>query len=105
MNEHYSRRGFLLSAGAGAAGLAAGALEAEAAAAEKLPPIPIIDPHQHLWDLKRFHLPWLSGAPELNHSHVLSDYRKATEGLKIDKTVYMEVDLDPKQQQEEADYV
>ena len=30
--------------------------------------------------------------PPLKRSFVLSDYRKATEGLNIDRTVYMEVD-------------
>ena len=27
--------------------------------------IPIIDTHQHLWDLDKFRLPWLADAPAL----------------------------------------
>jgi predicted TIM-barrel fold metal-dependent hydrolase len=67
--------------------------------------IPIVDTHQHLWDLSRFRLPWLAGAPKLNRSFLMKDYFEATEGLNVRKTVYMEVDMDPAQQVEEAEYV
>ncbi|MEO6810280.1 MAG: amidohydrolase family protein [Isosphaeraceae bacterium] len=66
---------------------------------------PIIDTHQHLWDLSMFQLPWLKGNPTLNRSFLMSDYLKATEGLNIVKTVYMEVDVEPSQQGKEAAYV
>jgi len=67
--------------------------------------IPIIDSHQHLWDLKKFRLPWIKPGSILAKDHLMTDYLKATEGLNIVKTIYMEVDLDPAQQQEEADFV
>lgn len=67
--------------------------------------LPIIDPHQHLWDFARFRPPWLNGVPALNKSHTMQDYLKAAEGLNVVKTVYMEVDVDPRQQLEEAEYV
>jgi L-fuconolactonase len=67
--------------------------------------IPIVDTHQHLWDLSRFKLPWLKGAPKLDRSFLMNDYRKATEGLNIVKSVYMEVDVEPSQQAAEADFV
>lgn len=66
---------------------------------------PLIDTHQHLWDLARFRLPWLSGAPKLNRSFVMDDYFAATAGLNVVRTVYMEVDVEPSQQGVEADYV
>lgn len=80
---------------------------------------PVIDTHQHLWDLTRFRLPWLKDRPALDRSYLLDDYLKATADLgcfpagaakegapgKIVKTIYMEVDLDPAQQAAEADYV
>ena len=69
------------------------------------PPIPIVDTHQHLWDVEKFRLPWLGTVPTLAKSFVMADYLKATEGLGIAKTVYMEVDVDPAQQVEEAEYV
>jgi L-fuconolactonase len=67
--------------------------------------IPIIDTHQHLWDLGKFRLPWIKEGDKLAKNHVMADYLNATEGLNIVKTVYMEVDLDPTQQNAEADYV
>jgi predicted TIM-barrel fold metal-dependent hydrolase len=67
--------------------------------------LPIVDTHQHLWDLTRFHLPWVKARPTLARSFVPDDYRLATDGLNVVKSVYMEVDLDPQQRHREADYV
>jgi predicted TIM-barrel fold metal-dependent hydrolase len=68
--------------------------------------LPIIDTHQHLWDLSKFQPPWLKGAPAiLSKSYVTQDYLEATAGLNIVKAVYMEVDVAPEQQVEEAEQV
>lgn len=67
--------------------------------------MPIVDTHQHLWDLTKFRLPWTKDAPLLNRNFVIDDYHKATAGLNVVKTVYMEVDVDPAQQVAEAEYV
>ena len=67
--------------------------------------IPIVDTHQHLWDLKKFRLPWIKAGDPLDKSFVTSDYLKATSGLHVIKTVYMEVDVDPAQQDAEIEYV
>jgi L-fuconolactonase len=64
--------------------------------------LPIIDTHQHLWDLSKFRLNWLAPDSKLNRSFRPDDYRKATEGLNVVKAVYMEVDVVPAQQAEEA---
>jgi predicted TIM-barrel fold metal-dependent hydrolase len=76
------------------------------------PPMPIIDTHQHLWDLKKFRLRWLegdgskdSGPKKIAHSFSTADYAEATKGLGVEQSVYMEVDVDPEQQQAEADHV
>lgn len=79
-------------------------------AAESTPnakPLPIVDTHQHLWDLQKFELPWLEngGPKELNRNFLMSDYLKATEGQNVVKTVYMEVNVAPEQQEQEAEYV
>ena len=68
--------------------------------------LPIIDTHQHLWDLTKFRPPWLDGAPDvLAKSYVTKDYLAATKGLNVVKAVYMEVDVDPRQQVAEAEHV
>ena len=66
---------------------------------------PIIDTHQHLWDLNRFRLPWIEPGSRLARGHVMEDYLRETEGMNVAGTVYMEVDVAPDQQQEEAEYV
>lgn len=76
-----------------------------ASAGEKTAVIPIVDTHQHLWDLSRFRLAWVEEGDPLARSFVMDDYRKATAGLNVVKTVYMEVDVVPAQQQAEADHV
>src|SRR5687768_7631344 len=51
--------------------------------------LPIVDTHQHLWDLDKFKLGWLEGAPPiLNRSYVEDDYRAAVEGLNVVRAVY-----------------
>jgi predicted TIM-barrel fold metal-dependent hydrolase len=72
----------------------------------------IIDTHQHLWDLKRFQLPWLKNVAALNKSYLMEDYLQATAALeksappaRVVRSIYMEVDVAPQQQQAEADWV
>jgi L-fuconolactonase len=71
--------------------------------------IPIVDTHQHLWDLTQFKLAWFDPkTPEgkiLGHNFTPKEYAEATKGLNVVKAVYMEVDVVPEQQQKEADYV
>ena len=67
--------------------------------------IPIVDTHQHLWDLSIFRLPWQKENPKLARSFVMRDYLEATAGLNVVKSIYMEVDVEPSQQPAEADHV
>jgi L-fuconolactonase len=69
--------------------------------------LPVIDTHQHLWDLNRFRLPWHAGdeVASLRKTFWLPEYRAATEGLNIVKSVYMEVDVAVDQQTLEADTI
>jgi predicted TIM-barrel fold metal-dependent hydrolase len=95
------------------AALSAGALgalsgthsQAQGGPPADLPDFPIVDTHQHLWDLSKFRLPWLKSGDLLNRSYVGKDYLEATRGLKVTKAVYMEVDVTPEQHVAEAEYV
>jgi len=91
-----NRREFL---GAAAVTVAAGTVVAEPRQQA------IVDTHQHLWDLTKFRLPWITKDSPLNRSYLTSDYAKATVGLNVVKAVYMEVDVEESQQQAEADYL
>jgi predicted TIM-barrel fold metal-dependent hydrolase len=68
----------------------------------------IIDTHLHIWDLQRFSLPWLDSVEALNRTYRVEDYLREGgqgEGWRIEKAVYVEVDVAPAQRMEEADYI
>src|SRR5260370_3653262 len=65
----------------------------------------IVDTHQHLWDKDLFHYAWLEPLPVLDRSFRLSDYSEATSGLEIDKTVFVECDVDAAQMLDEVSHV
>ena len=67
--------------------------------------LPIVDTHQHLWDLDRISMAWTAGSGTLNRSYVTADYLEATRGLNVVKAVYMEVDALPALKAAEAEYV
>lgn len=100
----YTRREALQTLAAGAAVLTSGVAR-QAIAAEE--PIPVIDTHQHLWDLSKFRLPWLEGegVESIKRDFLMADYLEATKGLHVEKAIYMEVDVAPEQQTAEAEYM
>jgi L-fuconolactonase len=89
----------------GAAAIALASTARLSAAEAKATAMTFIDTHQHLWDLNRFRLPWVKEGTVLGRSFLISDYHAAAAGTGIEKTVYMEVDVEPSQQREEADFV
>ena len=93
-----NRREFLSAAATATAGLAA-------TAKDEAKMIPIVDCHQHLWDLSKFKLAWVKEGDPLAVSHTPKEYSEATKGLNFVKAVYMEVDVVEEQQQKEADYL
>ncbi|MFC2098917.1 amidohydrolase family protein [Bacteroidota bacterium] len=66
------------------------------------PDIPIIDTHQHLWDLNLFPLSWVK--PPLDRSYLTEDYLKAVEGQNVVKAVYMEVGVPAGLKKKEAEW-
>ena len=65
----------------------------------------LIDTHQHLWDLTRFPYSWCAGIPKLNRSFSLDDYREASAEAGIDRTIFMECDVDEPHQLAEAEWI
>jgi len=54
----------------------------------------IIDTHQHLWDMDLFPYSWCQALPALNRSFRMGDYLEAAQGLDVEKTVYVDADVD-----------
>jgi predicted TIM-barrel fold metal-dependent hydrolase len=98
------RRQFIASSAAalGASVLTANFVSAAPADGQQLP---IVDCHQHLWNLEQFKLPWIKPGTLLGKTYSIDDYLAAAKGLGIDRAVYMEVDVAPAQQQAEADAI
>lgn len=67
--------------------------------------LPVTDTHQHLWGLPDYQVHWLKPGHPLAGRFGPDEYAAATAGLNVTKSVYMEVDVAPDQQQAEADYV
>jgi predicted TIM-barrel fold metal-dependent hydrolase len=68
--------------------------------------LPIVDAHQHFWDLERNYLPWLCDEPmvpfrygdyaALRRSYLPRDYFRDVAGYEVVKTVYVETEWDPR---------
>jgi L-fuconolactonase len=67
--------------------------------------IPIVDTHQHLWDLDQLDLPWLEEAPQLARNHRIDDYLREVAGHGVAKAVYMEVDVAPSERPREREVI
>jgi L-fuconolactonase len=110
MNSSVSRRDFLsrsatLAGAAMAASAVSNPLSALGAEFDQST-LQVCDTHQHLWDLEKFKLPWLGGAPKsLARNFVMKDYLETTKGLNVTRAVYMEVNVAPEHQVAEAEYV
>ena len=68
--------------------------------------LPIVDAHQHFWDLERNYLPWLCDEPPipfrygdyraLRRNYLPADYFRDAAGHDVVKTVYVETEWDPR---------
>ncbi|MEX0332387.1 MAG: amidohydrolase [Puniceicoccaceae bacterium] len=66
---------------------------------------PIIDTHLHLWDPNAIHYPWLKDVPSINAPHLIPDYKKATQGIEIEKMVFLQCEAEPSQYLDEVKWV
>jgi predicted TIM-barrel fold metal-dependent hydrolase len=68
------------------------------------PPVPIIDAHQHFWDLEANYLPWLRDEPQipfrygdygaLKRNYLPDDYHRDLDGIALEGTVFVETEWD-----------
>jgi len=70
-----------------------------------MPAYPFIDTHLHVWDPNHLRYPWLDEIPLLNKPYLLEDYDEATEGLSIEKLVFLQCECLPSQCEQEAQWV
>jgi L-fuconolactonase len=70
-----------------------------------VPDLPIVDSHVHLWDPRRFRMPWLDGNAQLDRPFGLSDFLHAADGLQVAGAVYVQVDVTPAYGLLEAEWV
>lgn len=55
----------------------------------------LIDAHQHLWDATALRYPWLDGFEALKSRYSAEDYRLATAGTSVVRSVHVEADPAP----------
>ncbi len=70
-----------------------------------MPDFPIIDAHVHLTDVKNLGYGWTKNAPSLNRSVLPADLFKAAAPVRIEKFVFVEVDVDMPQHVAEAQWI
>ena len=101
--EKSARAGLALGSSAVLGSVAAGGQRENSSKEERS--MQIVDTHQHLWDLKKVHPPWLKPGGELTRDYVTGDYLEATRGLNVVKAVYMEVAVADEDLEKEAELV
>jgi predicted TIM-barrel fold metal-dependent hydrolase len=65
----------------------------------------IVDTHQHLIDTELFSYGWLKQVPALNRSFLMVEYLEAARGLEIEKSVFVEGDVDESLMLDETRYI
>lgn len=65
----------------------------------------VIDTHQHLWEIDRLSYSWCGSNPTLNRSFTVEDYEQAADGLGIERTIFVEADVDEPFLLDETEYV
>ncbi|MBD1599167.1 amidohydrolase family protein [Pseudomonas typographi] len=70
-----------------------------------MPSFALVDAHVHYYDPSQLNYPWLDNVPAIKGTYLPADFAAATEGIAIDKQVFVEVDVAPGQELAEARFV
>jgi L-fuconolactonase len=70
-----------------------------------VPDFPIVDSHVHLCNPSRFGYDWTKNAPSLKRSVLPADFFQAAAPMKIDRFVFVEVDVNFPQHLDEAEWI
>lgn len=65
----------------------------------------IVDAHLHLWDPDRLTYPWLSEVPEINQPFGLEAFHAQSEGITVNKMVFIQCECLPEQYLDEVNYI
>jgi L-fuconolactonase len=55
----------------------------------------IVDSHVHLWDPRRFRMPWLDDIDQLRRPYEMEVFAEHTRDVSVDQAVYVQVDTTP----------
>src|SRR5690606_31425617 len=65
----------------------------------------IVDAHLHLWDPSRLTYPWLSEVPEINQPFGLEAFHAQSDGITVNKMVFIQCECLPGQYLDEVNYI
>jgi L-fuconolactonase len=60
-----------------------------------MPDLPVVDSHVHLWDPRRFRMPWLDGNAQLDRPFGPIEFTHDSDGFGLEGVVYVQVDVTP----------
>ncbi|MFT4091471.1 MAG: amidohydrolase family protein [Asticcacaulis sp.] len=65
----------------------------------------IVDTHAHFWDVEAIDYPWIEAGSPFARSFHLEDYQRVTEGLPVERMVFVECDAHARHSFKEAQWV
>ncbi|MEM7488367.1 MAG: amidohydrolase family protein [Pseudomonadota bacterium] len=71
----------------------------------RLPDMPIVDAHLHVYDPEAIPYPWMADLPLLNEAHGPNRMLREAEGIEIEAAVFVEVDAAPGHHMDEVRHV
>ena len=67
--------------------------------------VPVVDAHVHFWHPGSLDYPWLAELPALNRPFLPEDFSAATEGVPVEKLVFVECNPRPEQSRDEVGWI